>query len=134
MTSDYAFDDYGIILNGLGCTNGKHPDFDEDCLEEMAENEVVEHQFSFTGEAFPVDDKGKADWGHGDQFDDECVYYIPTKRNPNLFEAVYAGMKELLDELCESYRAARKQDARLPKLTRKEIRERLRYISGTYYG
>lgn len=131
---DYAFYDYGIVLNGLGCTKGKHPDFDENCLEEMAESEVVEHQFSFTGEAFPLDDNGLCDYGHGDSFDDECVYYIASRKHGTIFTRAYSGMKELMDELCTSYRAARKADGRLPYLTRAEIRERLRYITGTYYG
>ena len=122
---DYAFTDYGIVLNGL---------VDSDVLEELAEDDTVEYRFSFTGEAFPLDDSGNPDWGRGDAFDDGTVYYLSSSRSPGLFEAAYAGMDELVSDLLSQYRRARRADRRLPRLTAKQVRERLRSIQGTYYG
>lgn len=131
---DYGVDDYGIVLNGLGCNTGKHPDFDEDWLEEMQDDETIEAQSSFTGETAPLSDRGYPEWGEPEYFTDETLYYISTLKSPTLFKRAYRDMKELVDELVMSYRKARKNDDRLPKLTRKEIRERIRYITGSYNG
>lgn len=131
---DYGIDDYGIVLNGLGDGKGKHPDFDESWLEEMSENETISFQSNCTAEAAPLSDQGYPDWSHVDYFNCETIYYIALKKCPMLFKQAYKDMKELLDELVSSYKAARKEDDRLPKLTRAEIRKRLRYISGSYNG
>ena len=122
---DYAFMDWGMVLNGL---------VDDDVLEEMAEDETVESQFSFTGEALPLNDKGEPGWNHGDSFDDGTVYYLSSHRSPRLFEAAYAGMDEFVSDLLSQYRRARRSDRRLPRLTAAQVRERLRAIQGTYYG
>ena len=121
---DYAFTEYGIVLNGL---------VDSDVLEEMAEDETVEYQFSFTGEAFPIRDDGGMDWGRGDTFEDETVYYIASKC-PGLFEAAYPDMKSMVADMVAKYQDAREEDGRLPRLTAKQVREHLRSVQGTYYG
>lgn len=131
---DYGVDDYGIVLNGLGAKRGKHPDFDENWLEEMYENETISCQSNCTAEAAPLSDQGHPDWNHVDYFNCESIYYIALKKCPTLFKRAYKDMKEIIDELVASYKAARKEDNRLPKLTRKEIRGMLRYISGSYNG
>lgn len=131
---DYGVDDYGIVLNGLCDREGKHPDFDEDWLEEMHEDEIIDAQTSFTGEAAPLSDQGHPDWSHEDYFNDETLYYLSLKKSPMLFKRAYKDMNELMDELVESYNAARKADDRLPELTREELRSMLRYISGSYNG
>jgi len=122
---DYAFCDHGLLLNKL---------VGDDVLEELAENEVIESQFSFTGEAFPVNDDGRESWGHGDPLNDETVYYLSVTNKPGLFSLAYSGMDELVEDLQRQYRKARRKDGRLPKLTVKQIRERVRSIQGTYFG
>lgn len=122
---DYAFCDHGLLLNKL---------VGDDVLEELAENEVIESQFSFTGEAFPVNDDGRERWGHGDPLNDETVYYLSVTNKPGLFSLAYGGMDELVKDLQQQYRKARRKDGRLPKLTAKQIRERVRSIQGTYFG
>ena len=121
---NYACVDYGIVLNGL---------VNADALEELAEDETVEHQFSFTGEAFPLRDDGSLDWGNGDAFDDESVYYL-SSRWPKLFEAAYPDMKAMVSDMLSRYREAWEVDGRLPRLTSEQVRKRLRAIQGTYYG
>ena len=131
---DYGMDDYGIVLNGLGSKKGKHPDFDEAWLDEMQESTPVESQSSFTGEVIPLLDNGSPDWNSTEYFTDETIYYISVVKHPTLFKQAYQDMKEIVDELVSSYRNARKTDDRLPKLTRKEIRGMIRYITGCYCG
>lgn len=122
---DSSFADYGIVLNDV---------VDDDLLQELAERDVVNSQFSFTGEALPIEDDGTMDWGHGDLFNDSAVYYISVKHCPSLFNAPYKNMTELVDELYASYNKARERDGRLPCLSEKQVRECLRSIQGTYYG
>ena len=122
---DYAFYEVGILLNGL---------VHEDVLSELAEDEVCESQFSFTGEAFPIRDDGTEDWGHGDSFADMTVYYIAAPRHSTLFKAAYAHIYALVADVLDAYRTARKSDGRLPALTTAQVRKRLRFIQGTYYG
>jgi hypothetical protein len=62
------------------------------------------------------------------------VYYIAVKHYPSLFNAPYKNMAELVDELYTSYNKARERDGRLPCLSKKQVRECLRSIKGTYYG
>ena len=43
-------------------------------------------------------------------------------------------MNALMDEVVESYCNTRREDDRLPSLTREELRSMLRYITGSYNG
>ena len=122
---DYAFCDHGLLLNKL---------VDDDLLQELAENEVIESQFSFTGEAFPLNDNGHEDWAHGDPFNGETVYYLSVTYHPGLFSLAYSCMDELVKDLQRQYRKARRKCKELPKLTARQIRENVRSIQGTYYG
>lgn len=117
----YAFSTYGILLNGL---------VDDEILDELAENEDISHQFSFTGEAFSVKDSGVEDWGDSKYFNDESIYYLELPKHPGLFEAPYTGMKQLIAAMTRMYRKV----PDLPKLTPSKIRERFKSIQGTYYG
>lgn len=131
---DYGVDDYGVVLNGLGDENGKHPEFDEEWLEEMVDSDLIDVQGNFTGELIPVFDTGSPDWNQSEYLDCESVYYIALKRQPELFKRAYKDMNDLMDEVVESYRTARREDDRLPSLTRDELRSMLRYITGSYNG
>jgi hypothetical protein len=122
---DYAFSDVGILLNGL---------VPDDVLDELSEDETCEAQFSFTGEAFPLHTDGREDWGHGDSFSDATVYYLASRRHSTLFKAAYKNMTELVTAMLAQYEAARRSDSRLPELTPRQVRKRLRAIQGTYYG
>lgn len=121
----YATYDYGLVLNDI---------VDKDLLEELAENDVVEYQSSFTGEAFPLKDNGCEAWEAGEHYYDETVYYISVSRYPQLFRTAYKDMNELVSDLTRQYRRARQQDGRLPDLTVKQVRANLRLVMGTYYG
>ena len=125
---EYAFSDHGLVLNGLA---------DDDLLEELAERDAVERQFSFTGEAFPLNDDGTKDYGHGDVFDGnqkDTVYYLSVSHHPSLFKAAYSGMAALVDDLYRQYRRLRESEPTLPNLTRDQVRKGLRAVEGTYYG
>ena len=124
---NYSFSDYGIVLNGL---------VGVDVLEELAEDETVDTQFSFTGDAFPLDDEGNPVWNKADTFCDESLYYVPLQRSPGFFKAAYKNMDELVADMLARYRNARRSDEkrRLPVLTAKKVRKLLRKVDGTYYG
>ena len=100
----------------------------------MAENDVVEFQFSFSGEAFPLNDDGFEDWSRGKPINDTTVYYLSAKRRATLFRAAYSGIDELVKEMATTYNLARKEDGRLPRLEPAQIRRNIMVIQGTYYG
>lgn len=122
---NYSFNDHGIVLNGLVAP---------DVLEGLAEDDVVETQFSFTGDAFPLDDNGTPEWSNGSSFADEAIYYVSLPKSPSLFKAVYRDMDELVADMLARYRKVRNGDKRLPVLTARKVRKLLRMIDGTYYG
>ena len=122
---DYAFTEVGLVLNGL---------VPDDVLAGLSDDETCESQFSFTGEAFPIKADGTEDWGHSDSFSDATVYYLPGRRHSTLFKAAYKNMTALVTDILTQYEAARRSDNRLPKLTPRQVRKRLRAIQGTYYG
>jgi len=118
---DYAFSEYGIVLNDL---------IGDDTLQELAENDVISSQFSFTGESFEVNDDGSTDWGNSETYNDGTVYYVELPKYPHLFKAAYRNMNALVKSIAARYRKIKG----LPKLTNRQIREKLRLIQGTYYG
>ena len=125
---EYSFSDYGLVLNGL---------VGDDLLEELADADAIGRQFSFTGEAFPLNDDGTEDWGHSDAFDGnqkDTVYYLSVSHRPSLFKAAYRSMASLVDDLYGRYKRLRKAEPRMPQLTRSQVRKGLRAIEGTYYG
>ena len=124
---DYSFSAYGIVLNNV---------VDADVLEELVEDDVVESQFAFTGDAFPLNDDGNEKWGEGESFADETIYYVKLPKSPRFFEVAYRDMDALVADMLACYRKVRRGDKsrRLPVLTAKKVRELLRSIDGTYYG
>lgn len=124
---NYSFVTHGIVLNCL---------LDADVLEELAEDGVVETQFSFTGDAFPLDDDGSPLWNKGESFVDESIYYVELPKSPRFFKAAYRDMDALVADMLERYRKVRRSDEsrRLPVLTDKRARKLVREIDGTYYG
>lgn len=118
---DYSFTGYGIVLNDV---------VDQDVLEEMAENDDISSQYSFTGEAFEVKDDGCEDWGKSDTFDDNTVYFVELPKYPRFFRAAYRNMDALMDDMERAYRKVKG----LPRFGRKRLRKLFRSIQGTYYG
>ena len=124
---NYSFSTYGIVLNNI---------VDADVLEELAEDDVVETQFSFTGDAFPLNDNGDQLWGEGESFADKAIYYVALPKSPRFFKAAYRDMDALVADMLARYRKVRRGDEkrRLPVLTAKKVRKLLRAVDGTYFG
>ena len=119
--NDYGFTAYGVVLNDI---------VDDDLLADLAENDEIASQFSFTGEAFKMRDNGCPDWGDQIAFDDNTVYYVELPKYPEFFKAAYPNMKALMADMARAVRRVKG----LPKLTQKQIRDNLRKIEGTYCG
>lgn len=84
---------------------------------------VATHHSGFVDfRAYRLTEKGKSLWADDGAWFDSCG--ILCREIP----------QACVDSCTVPGRDARKSDDRLPRLTRKEIRERLRYIMGTYYG
>lgn len=124
---DYAVSGYGIVLNDIDGV-------DVDYLQELADDDIVSTQYSFTGEAFVLKDDGCEDWGKSESYDDDTIYFIELPKYPRLFSAAYPDMDACVRSMYNRYNSVRKTADKLPKLSRKDIREKLRSFSGTYYG
>lgn len=118
---EYAFTGYGVLLNDI---------VDEDLLCELSEKGEVEVQYSFTGEVFPLCDDGLEDWGQGEYKNDEPLYFVSLPEYPKFFKAVYPDMEALVSDM----HMALSQVQGLPKLSKAEVRKRLRSFQGSYCG
>lgn len=138
MTRDYAVYGYGIVLNDMHVDEDESTDENaayDDLLMELSERGIVESQFAFTGEAYPLNDYGEECWGDADSYDDDTLYFIPLPHYPKFFKAVYENMDALIRDMKIAYDNARKQSrGRLPDLSLQDVRASIRSFNGTYYG
>ena len=85
-------------------------------------------EYSFTGDALPIDDNGSTSWSYfsGDCYVDDIICYIPLAYNPNYFKPMYHDMDEMISEMKSTIGAYLPDDF--------DYRYYLRHIIGTYYG
>lgn len=127
----YAFEDYGLVL-----TEEAMKAICEKVCEELDEDEsygmalydmdICSCAGNFSGEAFPITDKGADTYNGSEDFDDDSVYYIPTKRYSTLFEAAYKDINEMIAEFKENL------GEYLPDNF--DYRSNIRHIIGTTFG
>ena len=133
---DYAVDNYGLVLDEETMKVIASKVFDDfidnneeygDWGYELYDRGICEYISDFTGEAQSLTDDGVYTWG-GNSEDYRCdsICYVPTSKYPTLFKRVYNNMEEIVEEFKS------KLDKYLPKDF--DYRNRIRHISGTYYG
>ena len=134
---DYAVDDYGLLMTvetmqmiaAKVCDDYTEEDYKEDPWsfnEEIYEKGIVEYIFSFTGESISINDKGESTWDVSEHYNDDCVWYVPTKNISTLFKAAYKNMDEMIEEFRNRLGEYLSEDF--------EYRKYIRHISGTYFG
>lgn len=134
---DYAVNDYGLLITeeiakniaSKVCEGYTEEEYKEDPFGfayELYEKGLVEYIGSFTGESIIINDNGENLWGNGEYYNDDVIYYVPTKNISTLFKAAYNNIDEMIEEfkgkLCKY----------LP--VDFDYRNHIRNISGTYYG
>lgn len=134
---DYAVDDYGLLLTNEtlkaiasnACDDYSDEAYAEDVLgfnEELYDKGIIEYISSFTGESIAINDKGESTWSVSETYNDDIIYFAPTKNISTLFKAAYRDMDEMIDEF------RKRLGEYLPGNF--DYRKYIRHISGTYYG
>lgn len=122
---DYAYSDYGLLLNEEAEKAMKSKSDFED-FGELAEADECDVCFGFTGESIPLTDDGEPLWGAGETYMDDDIYYVGCDRQPRIVGVAYQSVDEIVEEM----RA--KMNGLLPDTF--DYRGNLRFIVGTYYG
>ena len=127
----YAFEDYGLVL-----TEETMKTICEKVCEEPAEDEsygmvlydmdICSCAGNFSGEAFPITDRGTDTYDGSEDFEDDSVYYIPAEKYSTLFEAAYKNMDEMIAEFKENLGEYLPDDF--------DYRSNIRHIIGTTWG
>ena len=92
----------------------------------LYEEGVVEYISEFTGEAMTIDENGNDDYNSSEVYNDDTIYYVPTKNYGTLFKAAYANMEELEDEFRNKFNKYLPDDF--------DYRKHICHIVGTYFG
>lgn len=125
----------GFTAHGLSLTEI----VDTDILHKLAEEGIVDCQFSFDGDAVAWRDCGALDWSTYEHYNDDVIYYVDLPRYPAPFGASYPDMDALVDDLYNEYNRTRdlaeeKCDIALPILTREKVRDNLRTFHGAFFS
>ena len=134
---DNAVNDYGCVMTRymLKTMCSKHyreykeekSDDDEyNFNDALYEEGVVEYISEFTGEAMVIDNNGNDDYNSSEVYNDDTIYYVPTKNYGTLFKAAYANMEELESEFRNKFNKYLPDDF--------DYRKHICHIVGTYFG
>jgi uncharacterized protein (UPF0297 family) len=133
---DYAVDDYGLVLDEETMKIIASKVFDDfidnneeygDWGYEIYDRGKCEYISDFTGEAQELTDDGVYTWGgNSKDYRYDSICYVPTSKYPTLFKRAYNNMEEIVEEF----------KSKLGKYLPKDFdyRNKIRHISGTYYG
>ena len=134
---DYAVNDYGLLITieimqmiaSKVCDDYTEADYTNDPWpfnEELYDKGIVEYIGSFTGESIAINDKGENTWSDSEYYDNDVIWYAPTKNISSLFKAAYENMDEMIAEFRKRLGEYLPEDF--------DYRKYIRNISGTYYG
>lgn len=123
---NYAYTEYGMVLDNEAERAIKERRPDIKSLDDLADRNLCEFCFDFNGEAYHIDDDGNVIYFRAESYDFNSLFYFALRKFPSLCECAYESVDEIVDEIRE-----RTQYLLPPDF---DIRSRLRFISGTYYG
>lgn len=137
---DYAVDDYGLVLNTnhLNMLAAKIcQDYSEekwnssvsnrcDYAEEVVEKLDLEYIGEFDGEATAIRDNGWSNWSDSICYSGDTIYFVPLSYYPNFFEAVYADISDIVNDVKNKIGKYMPDDF--------DYRANIRHITGTYFG
>lgn len=134
---DYAVNDYGLLMTSemlkmvaaKVCEDYTDEDYADDEFgfnEQLYDEGIIEYIGSFTGESIEINDKGEDNWGVGEHYDDDMIYFVPTSKISTLFRAAYRDMDDMIEEFKNKVGEYLPEDF--------DYRKYIRHISGTYFG
>ena len=125
-TRNYAFMAYGMVLDDEAECAIRQQRPSIETLDDLADRDLCEAYYSFDGETFPIDDDGEVVYFDAKYYNDEPIFYISIMKYPSLCKRAYESVDEIIDEIKKHMRNLLPADF--------DIRSRLRFIAGTYYG
>ena len=128
----YAIEDYGLVLDDKALrficdkmfADDPVDEGDETCV--LYEAEIIDLFDEFTGEAFCINDNGDDVWDRSTSYSCDEVPYVPLRKYPSLFGAVYKDFNEIIEELKEKIGEYMPEDY--------DYRANIRHIIGTTFG
>ena len=129
---DYAYEDYGLILNNETIKTICEKLFANDLHEEnddgysLYDAGICQMVGNFTGELYPIRDDGGDDWSNSETPNDDSIFYIPVEKYPTLFKTAYKDIDEIVAEFKEAL------GEYLPDSY--DYRANIRHIVGTTFG
>lgn len=129
---DYAVSDFGLLLDEetikiIGSKVLEDYTDEDDMVYGLYDKGICEYISDFTGEAMRISDNGGIIWSSDcEDFSHEVIAYMPASNFPTLFERAYESIYDLIDEF------KGKLGEYLPDGF--DYRDKIRHISGTYFG
>ena len=123
---DYSFVDYGMVIDAEACREIESRLDDDWDIVDFAEEGHCGLVPGFTGETFPINNDGSVVWEADAYFDDDDMLYFGLGKFPALCKGAYDSIDAVVDDIRERTSKWLPHDF--------DIRSRLRFISGTYYG
>ncbi len=122
---EYGYSDYGMIIDGIAEKEIlKRGDYED--LYELWENGRCQYVSEFTGTAYRLNEHGDPTWSEDYMFDDDQLYYVGLGKEPALCRQAYSSVDEIVEELKNNLNDLLSDDF--------DIRSRLCFIAGTYWG
>ena len=123
-----------LLLNHVvECAKGKpvllttwEPDVDYEDLYELWEDGRCKYVSGFIGTAYRLNEHGDPTWSEDYMFDDDQLYYVGLGKEPALCRQAYSSVDEIVEELKNNLNDLLPDDF--------DIRSRLCFIAGTYFG
>ena len=127
---DYAYEDYGLVLDEATMKHICAKMFDESVEDGELGYALYEADFcqsagEFTGEAFTIRDDGGDEYSRSSYCCDS-LYYVPFEKYPSLFNAPYKDINEIVEEFKS------KVGEYMPEGY--DYRANIRHIIGTTFG
>lgn len=122
---EYGYSDYGMIIDNAAekeiLERGEYED-----LSELWEDGRCQYVSEFTGTAYRLNEHGDPTWSEDYMFDDDQLYYVGLGKEPSLCRQAYSSVYEIVEELKNNLNDLLPDDF--------DIRSRLCFIAGTYFG
>lgn len=122
---EYGYSDYGMIIDNAAekeiLERGEYAD-----LSELWKDGRCQYVSEFTGTAYRLNAHGDPTWSEDYMFDGDQLYYVGLGKEPSLCRQAYSSVDEIVEEVKNDLSDLLPDDF--------DIRSRLCFIDGTYFG
>lgn len=122
---EYGYSDYGMIIDDVAekeiLKRGGYEDLDE-----LWEDGRCQYVSEFSGTAYRLNEHGDCSWSEDYLFSNDRLFYFNLGKEPSLCRQAYSSVDEIVEELKNDLSDLLPDDF--------DIRSRLCFIAGTYWG